>query len=122
MTHIANGEQIRDLFAAFDKNDISTLAELTTPDVRLQLMNNEVVKGHRAFVDAVGAFHASVASVRHEILELWRDGDTVIAELRVHYKRSDGHEVTLPCCNVFRLHGGCVADYRSYMDITPVYA
>jgi ketosteroid isomerase-like protein len=122
MTDIAGGSQIRDLFAAFDKNDVPTLAELTTPDVQLRLMNNDVVKGHRAFVSAVGAFHASVAGVRHEILDLWRDGDTVIAELRVHYKRHDGHKVTLPCCNVFRLQGGCVAEYRSYMDISPLYA
>jgi ketosteroid isomerase-like protein len=45
----------------------------------------------------------------------------VIAELRVHYTRLDGTEMTLPCCNVFRLRNGAVADYRVYMDITPVY-
>jgi hypothetical protein len=27
----------------------------------------------------------------------------------------------LPCCNVFRLRDGFVADYRVYMDINPVY-
>jgi ketosteroid isomerase-like protein len=45
----------------------------------------------------------------------------VIAELRVHYRRLDGAELTLPCCNVFRLRDGAVADYRVYMDITPAY-
>jgi hypothetical protein len=31
-------------------------------------------------------------------------------------------EITLPCCNVFALRDGLVAEYRSYIDITPVYA
>jgi ketosteroid isomerase-like protein len=113
---------IREMFAAFDLNDISTLATLVTHDVRLQLMNSDAVEGQHAFATAVGAFHESIAGVRHEILDLWVDGETVVAELRVHYTRHDGRGVTLPCCNVFRLRGGCVYDYRSYMDISPVYA
>ncbi len=28
----------------------------------------------------------------------------------------------MPCGNVFRLRDGSVAEYRSYIDITPVYA
>jgi ketosteroid isomerase-like protein len=115
-------DDIRSLFAAFDNNDLSMLATLVAPDVRLQLMNNEVVEGQDAFGAAVGAFHESIAAVRHEILDLLVVQDAVIAELRVHYTRQDGQRVTLPCCNVFRLRGGRVADYRSYMDISPVYA
>jgi ketosteroid isomerase-like protein len=34
----------------------------------------------------------------------------------------DGGEVTLPCCNVLRLRDGLVAEYRSYIDATPVYS
>jgi hypothetical protein len=29
--------------------------------------------------------------------------------------------IALPCCKVFRLRDGLVADYRVYMDIAPVY-
>src|SRR3954451_5424795 len=122
MTEAAHLDGIRGLFAAFDRNDITELATLVTPDIRLQLMNNEVVAGQYAFAAAVGAFHESIAGVKHEILDLWLDKEIVIAELRVHYTRHDGRKVTLPCCNVFRLRGGYVADYRSYMDISPVYA
>jgi hypothetical protein len=44
-------------------------------------------------------------------------------EFDVHYTRLDGGEVTLPCCNVLRLHNhDLVSEYRSYMDATPVYA
>jgi len=40
----------------------------------------------------------------------------------VHYTRHDSRVVTLPCCNVFRLRDGLIAEYRSYIDATPVYA
>jgi ketosteroid isomerase-like protein len=72
-------------------------------------------------VEALSAFLVSVAGFRHTVTNVWSDLDAVIAELKVHYTRLDGTELTLPCCNVFRLRDGLVADYRVYMDITPVY-
>ena len=110
------------IFAAFDAKDIAALAELVTDDVRLQLGNAAVVEGKAEFVEALQAFVASVAGFRHTVTNVWSDLDAVIAELKVHYTSLDGTELTLPCCNVFRLRDGAVADYRVYMDITPVYA
>jgi len=46
----------------------------------------------------------------------------LVTELDVHYTRLDGGQVIVPCCNVFRLRDGSVAEYRSYIDATPVYA
>jgi ketosteroid isomerase-like protein len=109
------------IFAAFDSKDIEALAALVTDDVRLQIGNADVVNGKPQFVEALQAFVMSVASFRHKIIDVWSDADAVIAALKVHYTRLDGSELTLPCCNVFRLRDGAVADYRVYMDITPVY-
>ena len=115
-------DRIRMIFAAFDANDVSSLAGFMTDDVVLRLGNAEPVQGKSAFVEAVNAFLASVAGFRHEVLNVWSDGDALIAEFDVHYTRLDGGEVTLPCCNVFRLRDGLVAEYRSYIDATPVYS
>jgi ketosteroid isomerase-like protein len=52
---------------------------------------------------------------------VYEDGDAAIVEFDVHYTRRDGGVVTLPCCNVFRLRDGLIAEYRSYMDAAPVY-
>jgi ketosteroid isomerase-like protein len=109
------------IFAAFDAKDVAALADLTTDDVRLQIGNADVVDGKAEFAAALSAFFASVAAFRHTVTNVWSDLDAIIAELRVHYTRLDGAELTLPCCNVFRLRDGAVADYRVYMDITPVY-
>jgi ketosteroid isomerase-like protein len=115
-------DQVRPIFAAFDAKDVSAFASFMTDDVRLRLGNAEAVEGKAAFVEAVEAFLGSVGSFRHEIIDVWRDGDVFVTELDVHYTRLDGGQVTLPCCNVFRLRDGSVAEYRSYIDITPVYA
>ena len=61
-------------------------------------------------------------SVRHEILHVFHDSNAAIVEFDVHYTRHDGNVVTLPCCNVFRLRDGLIAEYRSYVDAAPVYA
>jgi ketosteroid isomerase-like protein len=112
---------VQAIFAAFDAKDIGALAALMTDDVRLQIGNADVAHGKREFVSALEAFVMSVASFHHTVTNVWSDVDAVIAEIRVHYTRLDGTEMTLPCCNVFRLRNGAVADYRVYMDITPVY-
>jgi ketosteroid isomerase-like protein len=110
------------MFATFDAGDVSALAGFVTDDVRLRLGNAEPVQGKPAFIEAVNAFLASVASFRHEVLNVWSDGEVVIAEFDVHYIRLDRGEVTLPCCNVFRRRDGLISEYRSYIDATPVYA
>jgi ketosteroid isomerase-like protein len=115
-------DHVRQMFATFDAKDVSGLAAFMTDDVHLRLGNADPVQGKPAFLQAVNAFLGSVAGFRHEVLNVWRDGDALIAEFDVHYTRLDGREVTLPCCNVFRLRDGLVAEYRSYIDATPVYA
>ena len=119
---VSPSEYARDLFAAFDAKDAHALAALMTDDVRVRLGNADLFEGKPAFVEAAQGFIASVAGFRHRVLNVWSDGDAVIAQLEVHYTRHDGQELTLPCCNVFRLRDGLVADYRVYMDINPVYA
>ena len=115
-------DHIRRMFATFDAKDVSALAAFMTDDVRPRLGNAEPVQGKSAFVDAVDAFFASVEGFRHQVLNVWSDGDALVAEFDVHYSRLDGGEVTLPCCNVFRLRDGLVAEYHSYIDATPVYS
>jgi ketosteroid isomerase-like protein len=119
---LSPSDHVRRMFATFDAKDVSALAAFMTDDVRLRLGNAEMVQGKPAFVAAVDGFLASVAGFRHEVLNVWSDGDALIAEFDVHYTRLDGAEVTVPCCNVFRLRDGLVAEYRSYIDATPVYA
>ncbi|MCU1466948.1 MAG: hypothetical protein JWM72_2876 [Actinomycetia bacterium] len=122
MSETTVSDQLHRVFATFDAQDVATLAEFMTADVQLRLGNADMIQGKTAFVDAVNAFLGSIAGVRHEILTVYEDGDAAMVEFDVHYTRHDGGVVTLPCCNVFRLRDELIAEYRSYIDATPVYA
>jgi ketosteroid isomerase-like protein len=115
-------EQAARVFAAFDAKDVPGLVCLVSEDVRMRLGNAEEAQGNIAFASEVRTFTASVAAFHHKLLNVWHDGDVLICQLEVQYTRHDGQEVTLPCCNVFRLQDGLITDYRVYMDISPVYA
>jgi ketosteroid isomerase-like protein len=113
---------IRGVFAALDAKDSAAVTAAMTDDVRMRLGNADVVEGKANFRTASEAFVASIAAISHEITSMWSVDDVVIAEMDVHYERLDGGNVTLPCCNVFRVRDGVVCDYRVYLDIAPVYA
>jgi ketosteroid isomerase-like protein len=115
-------EVVGKIFAVLDGGDVQGLAAMMDDSVRLQLANADESHGKESFVTAVEAFLASVDSFRHQVIDVWDDGDTIVAELRVHYTRLDGKKVTVPCCNVFQLSDDLVWAYRSYLDMTPVYA
>jgi ketosteroid isomerase-like protein len=90
MRHRSEADHIRRVFATFDAKDVSALAAFMNDGVRLRLGNAALILGKSAFVSAVNEFRGSVASVRHEVLNVWSDGDAVIAEFDVHYGRLDG--------------------------------
>ena len=50
------------------------------------------------------------------------DHGAIAALTAADYRRLDGRELNLPCCNVFGVHSGVVNDYRIYMDVHPVLA
>jgi len=122
VAHENVADYMRRVFASFDARDAPTFAAFMTDDVVLQLGNTPTTLGKPAFLEAVEGFAASVAGTRHEILKVFSDGDLVAVEFDVHYTRHDGRVVTIPCCNVLRLRDGLIAEYRSYVDATPVYA
>ena len=113
---------VRGVFAALDAQDSAAVTARMTDDVRMRLGNADLVEGKAKFREATAAFVASITAIRHEITSMWSVDDVVIAEMDVHYERLDGRKVTLPVCNVFRVRGGLVSEYRVYLDIGPVYA
>ena len=113
---------VRALFAAMDSADIPGAAAQMTDDVYIRFGNADPLEGRDAFAASGERFTASISSIQHEITFIETFEDVVVVEMQVHYTRLDSKQLTLPCCNVFRMRDGLVADYRVYMDISPVYA
>ena len=118
---LSPSDRARAIFKALDGEQVDLLAGFMTDDVRFRVENAPVAVGKPASVHAVNRFLDSVLGFWHDVVDVWVDGDVLVAEVQVHYTRLDGRDVTVPGCNVFRLRDGLVAEYRSYIDTTPVY-
>lgn len=118
-----NADVVRTLIRAVDTADQHAIAALTAPDVHFRFGNTAPTNTQSELLAAAQSFRDGVADLRHTILDLWEvDDATVVALMDVYYRRLDGRELTLPCCNVFGAHDGVVNDYRIYMDVNPVLA
>ena len=114
---------VRTLIRAVDDADHNALTALTAKDVHFRFGNADPTDTQSEFLAAARSFRDTIAGLHHTILDLWEVGDgMVIALMDVHYRRLDGRELNLPCCNVFGVHDGVVNDYRIYMDVNPVLA
>ena len=110
------------LFAAIDAKDADAFVGFFTEDGRFTFANLPPAIGLDAIRHAVAAFFDSVATLRHEVADAWSLPGHVVCRGRVTYVRHDGGAVTLPFCNVLRLAGDRVDDYRIYIDPSPLFA
>jgi ketosteroid isomerase-like protein len=116
-------DMIREMFAAGDRGDTDRLLSFLTDDVVLVFGNAEPV-GRGGIKEQWGQIMSTLKGIRHEIHDIWHaaeDPDVLIARMTVHYSKLDGSVVSVPCVNVFRLKGDLVADYRIYIDVSPVF-
>ena len=113
------------MFSALDNRDSDTVIGHLTGEVVVHLGNADPIQGGGAFIALFDQVLSALQGLRHEIHDVWRaaeDPDVVIARMTVHYTRLDGVLVSVPCCNVFRLMNGLIAEYRVYVDMSPVFA
>jgi ketosteroid isomerase-like protein len=116
---------VRELLAALDAGDIETVQGFLTEDVAFRFGSAEPTVGRAAIAATADTMAGVVASMSHELLTVWTTGESdpaVLCEMAVTYVRHDDSKLTLPCVSVFRVRDGRVADYRIYMDVTPVFA
>jgi ketosteroid isomerase-like protein len=118
-------ELIRGLFAALDRGDLGTVSSYLHDDVVVVLSNQEPIRAAAAFAELYEQVAGTLAGLRHEIHDVWsaaEDPAVWVVRMTVHYTRSDGKTVSLPCCNVLRFAKDLVSEYQVFMDMTPVFA
>jgi ketosteroid isomerase-like protein len=118
-----HSDLVRTLIRAVDDSDHDTIAALTATDVHFRFGNAAPTNTRSELLVAAKSFRDAIADMRHTVLDLWEvDDGTVVGLMDVYYRRLDGGELNLPCCNVFGVRDGVVNDYRIYMDVNPVTA
>jgi ketosteroid isomerase-like protein len=109
------------LFAAIDTKDTEAFLSFLTDDATFRFGSGPAVNGKEVIRDAVDGFFSSIASSRHSVANVLRDGAMQVCEGEVTYRRMDGSELSLPFTNVFELDGPLIRHYKIYIDIGPLY-
>lgn len=110
------------LFQALDAFDVDTFTSFLTDDAVFIFGNAEPVRGKPTIRDGVAGFFASIAAIRHDLLDTWTLPDVVICRGVVTYTRHGGTQLRVPFANVFKLRDGRIQDYLIYIDNTQLYA
>ena len=114
---------LMDVFATMDAGDLDAMVKHMTDDVTTRFGNHAEICGRAAFRALFNEVGQAISRLRHDVLDLWHaveDFDVWVVRLNVSYRLLDGRVVTLPCCNVFRMRGDLICEYRVYTDIGPV--
>ena len=113
---------MKELFETVDRMDARGFSEYFTDNARFRFGNWPTLTGPDAIRSSIEDFFANLQGLRHQILDVWEQDDTVVAEVEVVYTREDGSEVQLPAATIARCEGNLMRDYRIYMDINPLFA
>jgi len=111
----------RTFFTALDAGDVSRAASLPAPDVSLRFGNDLVIVGRVDVSAQLAELMSALTSLSHEVCTMWAHDDTVICEVKITYERLDGSFLALPCVDIFRMSNDLIADYRAYLNITPLF-
>jgi ketosteroid isomerase-like protein len=110
------------LFRAIDSMDPHAFVSFLAEDAVFRFGNAPELRGRDAIREAVAGFLDTISGLRHRLLGTWAHPDAVICRGEVTYTRKDGTEITLPFADLFGMRGTQIAEYRIYMDVTPLYA
>ncbi len=119
---VAEPAPLTGLFAAIDAMDSKAFAAYIAGDGRFRFGSSPPVSGRDAIAEAVDAFFASIAALRHRVPVFIVEGSTIVCEGETTYTRHDGSEVTLPFANIFEVDGDKIRDYKIYADLAPLFA
>lgn len=110
------------IFAVFDRQDAAAFADAFDQDGIFVFGNAEPAVGRAAIEAEISAFFGVIRGLRHELDDVWRVDDTVIARVTVTYTRYGGTTVTLPAAMIWQETQGLITDYRIYADLAPLFA
>ncbi|MDW3206709.1 MAG: nuclear transport factor 2 family protein [Alphaproteobacteria bacterium] len=108
------------LYSTVDRRDAPGLARFLTDTIVFRLGNHDPIVGLNAVLDANEAFFRTIENMSHDIAGIWTVDETTICNGNVHYVRLDGSRLTLPFATILTFQDERIADYRVYVDVSPL--
>lgn len=110
------------LFQAIDRMDAEAFVSFLTEDAVFVYGSQDPVEGREAVRAHVSGFFATLERLAHTIENEWAVEGAGVAFVQgsVTYGLPDKRSVSLPFLNLFRLRDDKIAEYRIYVDPTPL--
>jgi ketosteroid isomerase-like protein len=113
---------IEDYFADVDGMRLDAFIDRHTDDAVVTSGNNPPARGKQEIRAAIEGLWGMIDGLSHNVTNRFEEGDTVILESDVTYKRKDGQSVTVPAASFLHRDGELVDRLTFYVDLAPVFA
>jgi limonene-1,2-epoxide hydrolase len=114
---------VGELAGAVMAQDWEKVKSHLTDDVFYKPGSNPPVRGPSAVVDFFKqVFNNTAVFYGHVPRKVWQEPDIVSIEMDAKYKLvGSNKEVTIACCDVYRMRGNKVQEWRVYADVIPLF-
>nr|WP_322661716.1 AtaL-like protein [Dendronalium sp. ChiSLP03b]MDZ8206788.1 AtaL-like protein [Dendronalium sp. ChiSLP03b] len=112
---------VGELAQAVTAQDWEKVKSYLTDDIFYKVGSGEVVYGPQAVVDFFArTFRTTAIFYSHDVRKVWQEPDIITIEMDAKYEmvHSKKH-VTIACCDVYRMRGNKVSEWRVYADMSP---
>lgn len=107
---------VKKFFAAADSLDIERFCEVLPENVVWRFANFPAANG----IEELRAQYAMIVdilvSMRHDLIDMWRDGNCIIVETRVCYVDRHGRSFDYPGCDLIFVDGETIKEIRIFVD------
>lgn len=113
---------IASLFTAIDTKDAVAFAQFLDENVVFRFGNADAAHGRATAQAIVAGFFDSIASLSHDVHDVWETDSAVISHGFVTYTRHNGTTLSVPFCNVFKMNGNLIGEYLIFADVSMLYS
>lgn len=110
----------RAFYQAVDAMDMERFLAFLHPRATMRVANWPVVSGHYEIRGLVASAWSQWKLLRHDIENVWEEGDTTIVEAMINHVLADGRQVITPCVTVISWEGGKLLRHRAFEDPSPL--
>ncbi len=103
--------------------DWEQVKHFLSDDIFYKVGSSEPVYGKQAVVNFLSSMFANTAKFTgHEIRKIWHESGIIVVEMDAKYITvQDKRHLTIACCDIYRMRGNQVSEWRVYADILPFY-
>ena len=111
---------LRDWYATLDSRDPEAMASWLTDDASFRFGNDTDIIGRDAVMRANQDILGRLKSVKYQIVGVYEDQGTTVAELFVDHELQSGEKYLLPMISLITRDNGKVASVKVYGDPSPL--